>query len=160
MEPRIEKINSKKLIGMSVDMSLTTNKTAQLFRSFMPRRKEVLHADKTEVFDLRVYTRDYHSNFDPSKEFTKWALVEVSEVENVPGEMEVFDLEGGTYAVFDHKGSYADTSIFQYIFLSWLPASVYALDHRPHFEILPVGSAPNDPNAEQQIWVPVRPKKM
>jgi AraC family transcriptional regulator len=54
----------------------------------------------------------------------------------VPAEMEKFVLPGGLYAVFYHKGIYTDTDIFQYIFGTWLTASEYELDKRPHFEIL------------------------
>ena len=158
MQPTIKTITNKKLIGKSLGMSMVDNKTYELFRSFMPRRKEIQYANMVEVYDLRVYPEDYHVNFNPANNFTKWALVEVSEIENVPDQMEVFNLKGGSYAVFDHKGPQTDTSIFQYIFTSWFPNSEYDVDHRPHFELLRVGTKPNDPNAQQQIWVPVIPK--
>jgi AraC family transcriptional regulator len=42
--------------------------------------------------------------------------------------METFVLEGGLYAVFDHKGSGEDHSIFEYIYGSWIPDSNHLLD--------------------------------
>lgn len=49
-------------------------------------------------------------------------------------------------------------SIFQYIFGTWLPASGYYLDNRPHFEILGHKYKNNDPDSEEEIWIPVKPK--
>ncbi len=73
--------------------------------------------------------------------------------------METYTLVRGLYAVFDYKGLHTDTKIFYYIFETWLPKSNdYCLDDRPHFEILGAKYKNNDPNSEEQIWIPVRPK--
>ncbi len=77
----------------------------------------------------------------------------------VPNEMETFLLEGGLYAVFEYKGSSNDPSIFQYIFGTWLPGSNYLLDNRPHFEVLGDKYKNNDPNSEEEIWIPIKPKE-
>jgi len=82
--------------------------------------------------------------------------VEVSNFENVPGGMETFTLEGGKYAVFKYKGLSTDNSIFQYIFTKWLPNSDFMLDDRPHFEIMGAKTKLNDPNSEEEIWIPVK----
>ena len=72
--------------------------------------------------------------------------------------METFSLAGGLYAVFDYKGSSNDPSIFQFIFGTWLPSSDYVLDDRPHFEVLGDKYKNNDPNSEEEIWIPIRQK--
>jgi AraC family transcriptional regulator len=72
--------------------------------------------------------------------------------------METFVLSGGEYAVFDYKGSSNDSSIFQYIFMNWLPNSGYNLDNRPHFEVLGEKYKNNDPTSEEEIWIPIRNK--
>ena len=54
MQPRIEIIEEKKLMGMFDSMSLVENKTFQLFSTFMPRRKKITDAINTDVFDLKV----------------------------------------------------------------------------------------------------------
>jgi AraC family transcriptional regulator len=41
MEPNIELLAEKKLIGKRMTMSLSNNKTGELWQSFMPRRKEI-----------------------------------------------------------------------------------------------------------------------
>ena len=49
MQPTIQTITEKKLIGMSQTMSLVENKTFQLFSGFMPRKKEINGAINKEV---------------------------------------------------------------------------------------------------------------
>src|SRR5690606_7293055 len=89
--------------------------------------------------------------------FTKWAVVEVDDFENVPEGMASYTLQSGTYAVFEHTGPASDLSTFLYIFNEWLPSSNrYELDDREHFEVLPPDYDARDPNAKEEIWVPVR----
>ena len=159
MQPIIKQIKEKKLIGLSEKMSMIDNKTFKLFRTFMPRKKEIMNALNSDVLDLRTYPEGYFLNFNPSAYFTKWALVEVPDFENIPEGMEMFTLTGGEYAVFSHKGLSTDNSIFQYIFTNWLPNSNFLLDDRPHFEIMGEKTKLNDPNSEQEICIPIKAKK-
>ncbi len=66
----------------------------------------------------------------------------------------------GLYAVFIHKGD-ASTApkTFEYIFGTWLPNSEYLLDNRPHFEILGEKYKNEDPNSEEEVWIPIKPRK-
>ena len=158
MKPRIETLAEKKLVGQRINMSLTANKTGQLWGSFGPRIREIPNRTTEDKISMQVYPTLYYANFKPSKEFEKWATVEVSHFEHVPVGMHAFTLEGGLYAVFDYKGSSADTSIYQYIFSEWLPNSAFEVDDRPHFEVLGHKYKNNDPNSEEEIWIPVREK--
>ena len=142
---------------MYVDMNLLNNKTGQLWSQFSPRIKEIVNKSTEDKISLQVYPVNYFRQFSPATDFQKWALVEVTDLDNVPEEMSSFKLDGGLYAVFDYKGSSADASIFQYIFTQWLPNSNYVLDNRPHFEILGEKYRNNDPNSEEEIWIPVVP---
>jgi len=159
MKPSIQLLARKQLIGMSETMSLVADKTGQLFRTFMPRRKEIPNLINADTFDLRVYPEDYHQAFNPAKSFTKWALAEVSKVEVIPADMGVYNLVGGQYAVFHYKGLSSDQHIFKYIFMEWLPQSDFVLADRPHFEVLGEKTKLNDPNSEEEIWIPVANKK-
>jgi AraC family transcriptional regulator len=157
-EPRIETLPEKKLIGKHLTMSFATNKTGELWRSFMPQRKEIFNAASPDLYSLQLYPADFFVHFNPHALFEKWAAVEVPDFDNIPHEMEAFTLTGGLYAVFLHKGSSTDNSTFQYIFSTWLPASVYVLDNRPHFELLGAKYKNADPDSEEEIWIPVRLK--
>jgi AraC family transcriptional regulator len=157
MQPQFVSIESKKLLGICLEMSLAENRTGELWRSFMPRLKEIETWVGNNLYSLQVYDEDYFQRFDPRREFEKWALVEVKNFSVIPDEMEPFELPGGLYAVFQHKGM--GTEIFQYIFSEWLPKSDYFLDNRPHFEILGEKYKQGSPDSEEEIWIPVKSKK-
>jgi AraC family transcriptional regulator len=159
MKPRIETISEKKLVGKRLRMSLADNKTGDLWKSFIPRVKEITNTLTSDFTSLAVYRSTYFVDFSPTNEFEKWATIEVSGFENIPNDLETFKLTGGLYAVFDYKGSSNDQSIFVYIFGSWLPNSDYNLDDRPHFEVLGDKYKNNDPTSEEEIWIPIKPKQ-
>jgi AraC family transcriptional regulator len=172
--PRIEERAPGRFIGMYMEMSLMEDQTGQLWRKFMPRRHEILHRANTAVVSLQVYPKGYFLEFDPSRVFVKWSLAEVGNVSGdewnvsaekgekeeggglVPEGMEVFEMQGGLYAVFTHRGS--DPAIFDHIYGEWLAASDFELDDRPHFEVLDVQYRHSDPDAAEEIWIPVRVK--
>jgi AraC family transcriptional regulator len=158
MTPRIETLTAKKLIGMKITMSLADNKTRELWQGFMPRRKDISNNITNDLISMRVYKPGYFEEFKPINEFEKWATVEVTDFDRVPEDMETFSLPGGLYAVFDYKGSDQDTSVFQYIYGTWLPGSDYLLDNRPHFEVMGEKYKNNDPSSEEEIWIPIKAK--
>ena len=158
MKARIEQFNEKKIVGIRLTMSLANNKTGELWGNFMPRRGEITNHLTNDLISMQVYKPSHFTDFKPTNEFEKWATVEVADFDNVPSEMETYVLASGLYAVFDYKGLSTDTSIFQYIFGTWLPNSDYQLDNRPHFEVLGDKYKNGDPSSEEEIWIPVRPK--
>lgn len=158
MEPRIELLKEKKLMGKRHTMSLSDNKTGELWRIFMPRRREITNNLSHDLISMAIYKPTYFADFSPTTDFEKWAAVEVTDFDHVPSDMETFTLTAGLYAVFDYKGSSTDTSIFQYIFGVWLPNSGYLLDERPHFEVLGGKYKNADPDSEEEIWIPIRTK--
>ncbi len=157
MEPEIVTLAEKKLIGKRLRMSLAANRIGELWGSFMPHRKEITNTLTSDLISLQVYAWPVDFG-DLTREFEKWAAVEVADFESVPQGMETFTLPGGLYAVFHYKGSSADTRIFAYIFGTWLPASAYRLENRPHFEVLGSKYRNNDPESEEDIWIPIAPR--
>ncbi len=155
MQPRIEDLNQKKLIGIHMEMSLSENKTGELWQKFMPRRAEIKNRVNMDFISMQNYGEGWA--FSPAEKFTKWAAVEVSSFDEIPPGMKTYLLSEGRYAVFIHKGPAGEAvKTMQYIFGKWLPESKYILDNREHFEILPEGYSPMDPDAEEEIWVPVK----
>jgi AraC family transcriptional regulator len=159
MKPRIKTLNEKKLVGKRLKMSLADNKTGDLWKSFIPRLKEITNNLNRNFISMAVYKSTYFIDFNRTNEFERWAAVEVSDFENIPNDMETFRLTGGLYAIFDYKGYSNDQSIFLYIFGIWLPNSAYNLDDRPHFEVLGDKYKNNDPTSEEEIWIPIKPKQ-
>jgi AraC family transcriptional regulator len=113
IEPRLELLKEKKLLGCKLKMSIINNKTSQLWGQFGPKIKNIKNKFNSDKFSLQVYDAGYHSNFNPENEFEKWALVEVKNFDEIPRGLEPFTLVGGEYAVFDYKGSSSDTRIYQ-----------------------------------------------
>ncbi len=158
MKTRIEQLNEKKIVGIRLTMSLTNNKTGELWKEFMQRRSEITNNLTNDLISMQVYKSTYFADFKPTNEFEKWATVEVTDFDNVPIQMETFVLTSGLYAVFEYKGLSTDNSIFQYIFGTWLPHSDYLLDNRPHFDVLGDKYKNGDPASEEEIWIPIKTK--
>ncbi|ALM07297.1 AraC family transcriptional regulator [Sediminicola sp. YIK13] len=158
MEVRITTIKPKTLVGKRLSMSLDNNRTVALWQSFMPFKKVIRNKTSNEVISLQDYKGSLNlQNFSTSTEFEKWAAVEVSCTMGIPDNLEVFLLAGGSYAVFKHIG---DASTFHntlaHIFEVWLPNSIYSLDNRPHFEVMGDNYKNNDPNSEEEVWIPIK----
>lgn len=158
MQPRIVNLKGKKLVGKRLTMSLADNKTSELWKNFIPRRREITNTLTNDLISMQVYKPKHFTEFTLTNEFEKWAAVEVGDFNNLPSDLETFNLKGGLYAVFNYKGSSTDSSIFQFIFGTWLPNSNYLLDDRPHFELLGEKYKNADPNSEEEIWIPIRQK--
>ncbi|HEX5113264.1 MAG TPA: GyrI-like domain-containing protein [Saprospiraceae bacterium] len=153
---RIERLQEKKLIGMKMSMTFADNKTAQLWKSFMPRRGEIQDAIGTDLYSLQKYPPSFFNPFNPMTTFEKWAAMEVIDFNLIPDGMEALVIPGGEYAVFIYRGDARNASpFFQYIFSKWLPASGYPLDARPHFEILGEKYKHNDGDSEEEVWIPI-----
>lgn len=157
MQPRLEVIKEKKLVGRRMKMSLAENKTFELWRSFMTERMKIENRLADDLISMRVYN-GLPQLRNPEQKFDKWAAAEVTDFSDVPEGMERFTLPAGLYAIFDYKGLNTDNSIFIYIFTEWLPNSNYVLDDRPHFEVLGAKYKNNDPDSEEEIYIPVRPR--
>lgn len=161
MIPVVKTLTAKKLIGQRINTSFSENRTFELWRNFMPRRKEIQYTVNADLISMQVY-HDFpdFSIYNPALAFDKWAAVEVSSFDHIPEGMETFTIPGGLYAVFVHKGGPANAAeSFGYIFGSWLPASDFEADHRPHFEILGEKYKNNDPDSEEEIYIPIKPKR-
>lgn len=159
MDSRIETLTGKKLIGKHITMSFVENKTFQLWSSFMPERKKIRNSIDSNLYSLEVFPEGYFNNFDPKNTFEKWAAVEVSDLNEIPAGMESLLIPDGLYAVFIHKGPSTEAEkSYRFIFTEWLPDSKYFVDDRPHFAIMTENYKKDDPDSEEEIWIPVKNK--
>ncbi|QCX01780.1 GyrI-like domain-containing protein [Aggregatimonas sangjinii] len=155
---RIEKLPEKLMVGKSVRMSLIENKTAEVWLYFMRNRSRLNNTVGSDLYSIQVYDQlNYFEHFNPHTKFLKWAAIEVESIGNIPDDFKAFTLDPGLYAVFLHKGLASEfQKTVQYIFGQWLPQSSYELDDRPHFELLGGKYKNNDPNSEEEVWIPIR----
>lgn len=153
-------IPSKKLIGKKMTMSFAENKTGELWRSFMPYRHAITNRTDDFLISMQLYPEHFRFDeaYNPSLLFEKWACAEVITFDQVPEGMHSYTLKDGLYAVFPYKGSPSDaTPFFRSIFNVWLPEAGYSIDQRAHFEVLGSKYKNNDPESEEEIYIPVKP---
>lgn len=150
---RIEIIEAKKLIGFSIKTSFQEDKTMMVWRKFMMRRSEIANRISDQLFSLQIYP----GNFTPNQSFTKYALAEVPDFDNIPNDFETFELEKGKYLVFNYKGKAENgPEVFSYIFQTVIPENHFEVDDRPYFEIFGDDYNPSSESAEEEIWIPIK----
>ena len=158
MEPRIEILKEKKLIGHHIQTSLIKDETFKLWSGFMPQKKEIKNICGNNLYSVRIYKLPLKEPKDFEQNIEKWATMEVRTFDDIPENMNSLVLEGGLYAVFNYTGLNTDVSIFNYIYDVWISSSIYNLDNRPHFEVLGKNYKNNDPTSEEEIWIPIKLK--
>jgi AraC family transcriptional regulator len=159
MNPRIERLSAKKLVGNRMLMTFSNNRSYELWSGFMPRRKEISNHIGTNLYSVQIYAPRFFENFDPVAEFDKWAAIEVTDFNKIPGGLETYTLPEGLYAVFHYQGAASSAAAtFKHILGTWLPNSDYILDDRPHFEILGEKYKNEDPGSEEELWIPIKHK--
>lgn len=158
MQPRIEALPEIKLIGKKVNTCFATNTTLELWQSFMPRRSEIKNAIGRELYSVEIYSdADFFNAFNPTVEFEKWAAVAVENFNTIPDGMNELVIPHGQYAVFHYKGKPSQAhATYQYIYGNWIPNSEYDLDDRPHFALMGERYKGEDPESEEELWIPVK----
>jgi AraC family transcriptional regulator len=159
MLPHFEVLPPTTLVGHCRCMTLLADSTADLWQDFQRLLRAQGVAPEAARYSVRVYQPGYFEDFNPAVPFEKWASVALGPNESLLPGTEMLVLPGGLYAVFDYRGpAAAGSQVFNYIFGTWLPASGYVLDERPHFEVLGERFHRTAPDSEEEIWVPVRPR--
>ena len=162
-EPRIETLAKTHLIGKKIRMSFANNQTQELWQDFMSRRSAIKNTNSQNLYSVEVYDNpDFFKHFDPTREFEKWAAIQVNNYDNVsegtvPAGMETLVIPEGLYAVFHYQGKASEAAqAYQYIYGSWIPNSDYTLDQRPHFALMGEHYKNNDPSSEEELWIPIK----
>ncbi|GAB4198197.1 MAG: hypothetical protein Tsb002_32970 [Wenzhouxiangellaceae bacterium] len=154
MQPTITTLPPIRVVGLCENSTFASHNPAALWQRFMPRRHEIQQRVGDDYFAIRVFSSQI---FTPDTSFEHWAAVAVSDDQEAPAGMQAHTLTGGEYAVFEHRGAPAALGqTLQHIFSDWLPQSGYQLDQREHFERMPADYRPDDPQALETVWIPVR----
>jgi AraC family transcriptional regulator len=156
-EPLIIDFPETQLIGSRVRMSFVNDRTSELWRGFRTVIPTIAGRIGGESYSVKVYDASYpFSSFDPAEEFDKWAAVAVSDDADASDGLESLIIPAGKYAEFIHVGPASEAPrTFGFVFGEWLPSSRFALDFRPHFEILPEGYDPFSVDATERVLIPV-----
>lgn len=159
IEPSIQNIPAKKLIGINMQTSLFEFNPSLVWQKFMPRLNEIKNNVGSEKYSIQIYDQTFsYDSFSPTIKFKYWAAIEVNDFDAIPNNMSSLEIPGGKYAVFLHEGNMsAFQKTLNYIYTKWLPSSGFKIDHRPHFEQLDeryLGA--NNPDSQEEIWIPIR----
>ncbi|GAA4271785.1 GyrI-like domain-containing protein [Aquimarina gracilis] len=158
MIPSIINSKEKKLIGLKDEMSLSHDKTTQMWQEFMPRRHEIKSNKDTGYYSIQVHNKNITlENFTKDVIFEKWAAVEVEDFNEIPKKMFPYTLPEGKYAVFIHKGTvHTFQKTMDHIMGIWLPDSGYKLDTRDIFTVMGEKyHGPFHPKSEEEVWIPI-----
>ena len=170
MEHHIETLEPTTILGKSMEMSLAEDKTQTLWQSFGPFVKNIKNRKDRNFISLQKFNSVFDTEiFHPNSRFTKWAGVVLdtsSEAghakETHPGRLPGltrYEIQGGLYAVFTHVGPSSEfRRSMGFIYGEWFPKSAYQVDDREHFEVLPEDYRTDDPNAKEEICIPIRKK--
>lgn len=151
-----------RLMGQKMSISLhQTEQIPLLWKKFKTSLSMNKLLNNRRFFSVSLYGNALaEGSFGPDTEFEKWAATPILKGDELPEGNEILEIEAGLYAVFLHRGLPGDfPKTADFIFNHWLPGSDYQLDSRPHFEIMDENYRINDPDPEEEIWIPVRPKK-
>ncbi len=159
MKPKIIELEKKKLIGISVKISLAQNNIPQLWNTFMQRIDEIANKIDSGCYEIHPFDSEFKmENFTEDMEFEKWAAVEVDNFNNIPDGLKAITIEGGKYAVFKHKGIMSNIQFsFDYAYGAWLPNSEYELAQRADFEVYGKQYyGPENPESITELWIPIK----
>lgn len=155
--PRIAMLDGMTVVGIHRAMSFAEPAMRELWRAFRPMAQAVRHRVSEDFISMRVHEVPVEGVPTPGSRFEQWAAVEVERAGAIPDGMESHALAGGRYAVFTYRGradAFGDAARF--IYGDWLSTSQYELADREFFEVLPPSYRPDDPAAEETIWIPIQ----
>lgn len=151
MQPKIVTLTEKKVVGMQSKMLMHQYENIiKLWKSFMPKKHELKNTINQELIAIQDYP-DF-GNLETS--YNIWACVEVSNLSDVLSDMEGFTIPKGEYIKVLHKGMDAGKT-YQRIMTEWLPNSGYAIDDRPHFQVMGDKYKNGSPDSEEDFYIPV-----
>lgn len=154
--PEIIMTDETKVVGVRGTTSLSDNRIPEIWKQFLLFPKELF--DGADVgygiceTKRAVYTRD------GDVLFTVMAAGAVNTFESLPRTLERKILSAGKYAVFTHRGTFANLHrTYRYIFGTWLKTAGEELDDREDFEMYQRKIVSyDDPDNEVKIFIPIK----
>lgn len=159
MNPRIETIDNKKVVGLRINTCVAKPiETIEMWSKFMPQRNKISNRSNNQYLSIQVMDPQLKLEvFTENTMFEKWAAVEVSNHDDNLVGLESYTISGGKFAVFTHHGPAQNFGQTMHkFFTEWLPSSGFQFDpERPRFEILEEDYVPTNQEAEEEVWMPI-----
>lgn len=154
--PEILMLEEMKVAGLRGSTSLSDNRLPKLWEQFLCSYPDFYHSTGTGYGICETRQTTYTKDGDVS--FSVMVGSPVNGCVNVPPALIRKTLRAGRYAVFTHRGTFANLfKTYQYIYGTWLPATGEELDDREDFEVYEreVKSF-DDPGNEVKIFIPIK----
>ena len=153
MTIQIVQVSEIFVVGISVNMQRhETHKIKTLWQQFSPIKGEITNLVNGKSIAMQNFILG--ETGEPNKDFNMWACAEVSNLSDVPSAMKGFIIPKGEYIKVLHKGMDAGKT-YQRIMTEWLPNSGYAIDDRPHFQVMGDKYKNGSPDSEEDFYIPV-----
>lgn len=151
---RLDTLATTTLWGLRTTHNLLNMQNAEQWMALRGRLQGSAWAAPAHWYAVNFYPQDYFSRFAPENPYDLACCVAADPMATKPDFLAEVVIPAGLYAVFTYQGL-PSAAPFEWILGSWLPASAYRLAHRPHFEKLPADYRPNNPEATEEIWLPI-----
>ena len=154
MTIQIVQVSKMFVVGISINMQRhETHKIKTLWQQFSPRKSEITNLVNSKSIAMQTFT--LNEKKEPNNNFNMWACVEVSKLTDVPSDMKAFTIPKGEYIKVLHKGMDAGKT-YRRIMTEWLPNSGYAIDDRPHFQVMGDKYKNGSPDSEEDFYIPIK----
>lgn len=154
--PEICLIKEIKLIGTRGTTTLSDNKIPQLWDQFLSIYNKFFTMKQAGYEICETQHTTYTKDGDVS--FSVFIGVPAEQFDNIPEEFIKKRLSGGKYAVFTHRGTFANMlQSYQYIYGTWLASTKEELDDREDFQIYEREVISfDDPENVVKIFIPIK----
>ena len=145
-----------KLAGIRGTTSLSDNRLPGLWAQLLHFQSELLGGRCNGYGVCETQQAVYEKDGDVS--FSVLAGIPSESFDRLPAPFVEKTLCAGKYAVFTHRGTFANLSkTYQYIFGTWLSTAKEELDDREDFEVYEREVLSfDDPNNEVKIYIPIK----
>ncbi len=145
------------LVGIRKTTNLAARAIPAMWRSFRPQVGKIV-TSSPGFYNVSIYPAALNiRDFGPMTNFEAWVAVAAPRDQGIPEGMEVLSVEGGTYAKIEYRGLAQNFGPFAArLYGQLIPEAGYTIDNqRPHFEYLSEHYRPDDPEAREEVYVPV-----
>lgn len=154
--PEILIVEEKKVAGLRGNVSLSDNRFPELWEQFLRCYKDLLMKSGIGYSICETQKATYTEDGDVLFSVIVGSLVK--DFGDLPQALIKKTLKAGKYAVFSHKGTFANLySTYRYIYGTWIPAAKAELDDREDFEEYQREVASlDDQNNIVKIYIPIK----
>lgn len=154
--PQILLQDEIKVAGIRGNTSLSNNQIPELWEYFLRFHINSYHFTGIGYSICETQQTAYTEEGDVS--FSVLIGSSVKNFDNLPKTLVGKTLKAGRYAVFTHRGTFANLfKSYQYIYGTWLPTSKEELDDREDFEVYKRRVLSfDDPKNEVKIFIPLK----